>query len=162
MPPQVATRKGSVGRTWGGSWGRSKSAKARGRRRRDRIEAERLEEQADLADDDLGAPGRTRSACARGTASRSRRRPIGAVVCRRGLARIGSSTFAGGLALAGYGPFPERDPIAQQDLLKLRREEVERHTTACRRVIVRLFERTKAEYDRYTTAHRRDRRCSIY
>ena len=75
---------------------------------------------------------------------------IGAVVCRRGLARIGSSTFAGGLALAGYGPFPERDPIAQQDLLKLRREAAERNTTARRRVLVRLLERTKAEYDRYT------------
>jgi predicted patatin/cPLA2 family phospholipase len=75
---------------------------------------------------------------------------IGAVVCRRGLARIGLSTFTGGLALAGYGPFPERDPIAQQDLLKLRREEAERNTTARRRVLGRLLERTKAEYDRYT------------
>ncbi len=81
---------------------------------------------------------------------------IGAVVCRRGLARIGSSTFAGGLALAGYGPFPERDPIAQQGLLKLRREEVERHTTARRRVLVRLLERTKAEYDRYTTGAQKE------
>ena len=81
---------------------------------------------------------------------------IGAVVCRRGLARIGSSIFAGGLALAGYGPFPERDPIAQQDLLKLRREEVERHTTARRRVLVRLLERTKAEYDRYTTGAQKE------
>ena len=75
---------------------------------------------------------------------------LGVVAYRRALARIGSSIFAGGLALAGYGPFPERDPIAQQDLLKLRREEVERHTTARRRVLGRLLERTKAEYDRYT------------
>jgi Patatin-like phospholipase len=75
---------------------------------------------------------------------------IGTVVCRRGLARMASSAFAGGLALAGYGPFPKRDPIAQQDLLKLRREEAERNTTARRRVLVRLLERTKAEYDRYT------------
>jgi hypothetical protein len=81
---------------------------------------------------------------------------IGAVACRRGLARIGSSTFAGGLALAGYGPFPERDPIAQQDLLKLRREQVERHTGARRRVLVRLLERTKAEYDRYTTGAQKE------
>ena len=81
---------------------------------------------------------------------------IGAVVCRRGLARIGSSTFAGGLALAGYGPFPERDPIAQQDLLKLRREEAEQHTTARRRVLVRLLQRTKAEYDRYTTGAQKE------
>jgi len=26
---------------------------------------------------------------------------------------MASSAFAGGLALAGYGPFPKRDPIAQ-------------------------------------------------
>jgi predicted patatin/cPLA2 family phospholipase len=71
-------------------------------------------------------------------------------VCRRGLTRMASSAFAGGLALAGYGPFPKRDPIAQQDLLKLRREEAERNTTAHRRVLVRLLERIKAEYDRYT------------
>src|SRR4030095_2182356 len=70
--------------------------------------------------------------------------------CRRGLARMASSAFAGGLALAGHGPFPKRDPIAQQDLLNLRREEAERNTTARRRVLVRLLERTKAEYDRYT------------
>jgi predicted patatin/cPLA2 family phospholipase len=63
---------------------------------------------------------------------------------------MASSAFAGGLALAGYGPFPKRDPIAQQDLLKLRREEAERNTTAHRRVLVRLLERIKAEYDRYT------------
>ena len=76
---------------------------------------------------------------------------IGAVACRRGLARTGSSAFAGSLALAGYSPSPRREPIAQQDLLKLRREEAERNTTARRRVLVRLLERTKAEYDRYTT-----------
>ena len=70
--------------------------------------------------------------------------------CRRGLARMASSAFAGGLALAGYGPFPKRDPIAQLDLLKLRREEAERNTTARRRVLGRLLERTKSEYDRYT------------
>ena len=63
---------------------------------------------------------------------------------------MASSAFAGGLALAGYGPFPQRAPIAQQDLLKLRREEAEQNTTARRRVLVRLLERTKAEYDRYT------------
>jgi hypothetical protein len=52
--------------------------------------------------------------------------------------------------LAGYSPSPQREPIAQQDLLRLRREEAERNTTAHRRVLVRLVERTKAEYDRYT------------
>ena len=55
---------------------------------------------------------------------------------------MASSAFAGGLALAGYSPSPEREPIAQQDLLKLRREETDRNTTAHRRVLVRLLERT--------------------
>ena len=76
--------------------------------------------------------------------------------CRRGLARMASSAFAGGLVLAGYGPFPKRDPIAQQDLLKLRREGAERNTTAHRRVLARLLERIKAEYDRYTAGAQKE------
>src|SRR5690349_3449031 len=81
---------------------------------------------------------------------------IGTVACRRGLARMASSAFAGGLVLAGYGPFPKRDPIAQQDLLKLRREEAERNATAHRKVLVRLLERIKAEYDRYTAGEQKE------
>jgi hypothetical protein len=81
---------------------------------------------------------------------------IGAVACRRGLARIAPSALAGGLALAGYGPFPKRKPVAQQDLLKLRREETERRTTARGRALVRLLERTKAEYDRYTAGAQKE------
>jgi hypothetical protein len=69
---------------------------------------------------------------------------------------MASSAFAGGLALAGYSPSPEREPIAQQDLLKLRREETDRNTTAHRRVLVRLLERTKAEYDRYTAGAQKE------
>jgi predicted patatin/cPLA2 family phospholipase len=76
---------------------------------------------------------------------------LGVVAYRRALARMASSAFAGSVALAGYGPFPEREPVVQQDLLKLRREEAERNTTGRRRVLVRLLERAKAEYDRYTT-----------
>ena len=69
---------------------------------------------------------------------------------------MASSAFAGGLGLAGYSPSPEREPIAQQDLLKLRREETDRNTTAHRRVLVRLLERTKAEYDRYTAGAQKE------
>ena len=75
---------------------------------------------------------------------------LGVVAYRRALARMASSIFAGGLALAGYGPFSKREPIVQQVLLALRREEAERNTSAHRRVLVRLLERIKAEYDRYT------------
>ena len=76
---------------------------------------------------------------------------LGVVTYRRALARMASSAFAGGVALAGYAPFPEREPVVRPDLLKRRREEAERNTTARRRVLVRLLERAKAEYDRYTT-----------
>jgi hypothetical protein len=69
---------------------------------------------------------------------------------------MASSTFAEGLARVGYGPFSRREPIVQQDLVKLRREEAERHTTARRRLLVRLLERTKAEYDRYTTGAQKE------
>ena len=69
---------------------------------------------------------------------------------------MGSSAFAGGLSLAGYGPYPRREPIAQRDLLKLRRDEAERNTSAHRRVLVRLLERIKAEYDRYTAGAQKE------
>jgi hypothetical protein len=81
---------------------------------------------------------------------------LGAVASRRALARIGSSALSGGLSLAGYGPYPRREPIAQSDLLKLRRAEAERNTSAHRRVLVRLLERTKAEYDRYTAGAQKE------
>jgi hypothetical protein len=81
---------------------------------------------------------------------------LGVVAYRRALARMASSAFAGGVALAGYGPFPKREPVVQQDLLKRRRAEAERNTTAHRRVLVRLLERTKAEYDRYTAGAQKE------
>jgi len=81
---------------------------------------------------------------------------LGAVASRRALARIGASALSGGLSLAGYGPSPRREPIAQSDLLKLRRAEAERNTNAHRQVLVRLLERIKAEYDRYTAGAQKE------
>ncbi len=83
---------------------------------------------------------------------------IGAVVCRRGLARIASSTFAGGLALAGYGPFTECDSIAQQHLLNCvakRWNDIRPRAAECSSGC----SRTKAE----STGHRgeKERRCSM-
>jgi Patatin-like phospholipase len=75
---------------------------------------------------------------------------LGVVAYRRALARMGSSALAGSFAMAGYAPSPRREPIAQPDLLKLRSAEAERNTSAHRRVLVRVLERIKAEYDRYT------------
>ena len=81
---------------------------------------------------------------------------LGVVAYRRALARMGSSALAGSYALAGYAPSPRREPIAQPDLLKLRSAEAERNTSAHRRVLARLLERTKAEYDRYTAGARKE------
>jgi predicted patatin/cPLA2 family phospholipase len=81
---------------------------------------------------------------------------LGVVAYRRALARMGSSALAGSFALAGYAPFPGREPIAQLDLLKRRSAEAERNTSAHRRVLVRLLERIKAEYDRYTAGARKE------
>ncbi len=81
---------------------------------------------------------------------------LGVVAYRRALARMGSSALAGSYALAGYAPFPRREPIAQPDLLKLRSAEAERNTSAHRRVLVRLLERIKAEYDRYTAGAQKE------
>ena len=81
---------------------------------------------------------------------------LGVVAYRRALARMGSSAVAGSFALAGYAPFSRREPIAQPDLLKLRSAEAERNTSAHRRVLVRLLERTKAEYDRHTAGAQKE------
>jgi len=81
---------------------------------------------------------------------------LGAVVSRRALARLGSSALSGSLSLAGYGPYPRREPVAQPDLLKLRRAEAERNKSAHRRVLVRLLERIKAEHDRYTAGAQKE------
>jgi hypothetical protein len=53
-------------------------------------------------------------------------------------------------------PSQNATPFGQQDLLKLRREEAERNATAHRRVLVRLLERIKAEYDRYTAGAQKE------
>jgi Patatin-like phospholipase len=81
---------------------------------------------------------------------------LGVVAYRRALARMGSSALAGSFALAGYAPSPRREPIAQPDLMKLRSAEAERNTSAHRRVLVRVLERIKAEYDRYTAGAQKE------
>jgi hypothetical protein len=81
---------------------------------------------------------------------------LGVVAYRRALARMGSSALAGSFALAGYAPSSRREPIAPPDLLKLRSAEAERNTSAHRRVLVRLLERIKAEYDRHTAGARKE------
>jgi Patatin-like phospholipase len=62
------------------------------------------------------------------------------------------SVFAAALLLGGCGPAMTRPPATQQELLKLRTTGDEQSAAAGRKVLGRLIERTKAEYDRRTAA----------
>jgi Patatin-like phospholipase len=62
------------------------------------------------------------------------------------------SVLAGGLLLAGCGPAMTRPQVTQQDLLKLRSTGDEQATASGEGIIVRLLQRTKAEYDRRAAA----------
>jgi hypothetical protein len=74
---------------------------------------------------------------------------LGAVACRRVLSRMAWAALAGGLSLAGYAPSPTRRHLAERDLLKLRSADAERRTMGHLRLLSRLLEHVKAEYDRY-------------
>src|SRR4030095_11181578 len=58
------------------------------------------------------------------------------------------SALAGTLVLGGCGPAMTRPPVTQQELLKLRATADEESVAAGRKLLGRLIERTKAEYDR--------------
>ena len=60
--------------------------------------------------------------------------------------------LAGGLVLGGCSPAVTRQPVTEQDLLKVRTRGDEQSVAAGRKLLGRLLERTKAEYDRRTTA----------
>src|SRR4030095_10137035 len=60
--------------------------------------------------------------------------------------------LAGGLMLGGCGPAMTRPQVSQQDLLKLRSTGDEQAAASGERLIVRLLQRTKAEYDRRAAA----------
>src|SRR5262245_18228656 len=61
------------------------------------------------------------------------------------------SALAGTLVLGGCGPAMTRPPVTQQELLKLRATADEESVAAGRKLLGRLLERTKAEYDRSVT-----------
>ena len=63
-------------------------------------------------------------------------------------------TVLAGLVLGGCSPAMTRPPETQQKLLTLRTTSDEQATATGRKIIVRLLERTKAEYDRYTASGR--------
>jgi hypothetical protein len=81
---------------------------------------------------------------------------LGAATARRVLSRWGLPLFALGFVLAGCGPSMTRPPMTQQELLKLRTTADEQGTVAGRKILGRLLERTKAEYDRNAAAGRKE------
>jgi hypothetical protein len=77
---------------------------------------------------------------------------FGAAAARRAFSLMTVSIIAGGLLLGGCGPAMTRPQVAQQDLLKLRSTGDEQAAASGERIIVRLLQRTKAEYDRRAAA----------
>jgi hypothetical protein len=75
---------------------------------------------------------------------------------RLGAALMAALTLALGLVLGGCGPAMTRPPVTQQDLLKLRTTGDEQSAAVGRKILGRLIERTKAEYDRYTAGTRKE------
>jgi Patatin-like phospholipase len=67
---------------------------------------------------------------------------------RLGAALTAILALAVGLVLGGCGPAMMRPPVTEQDLLKLRTRGDEQSVAAGRKLIGRLLERTKTEYDR--------------
>jgi predicted acylesterase/phospholipase RssA len=61
---------------------------------------------------------------------------------------MAASILAGTLVLGGCGPALTRPQVSQEDLVKLRTTADEQSAAASRKILGRLLERTKAEYDR--------------
>src|SRR5262245_22966268 len=62
---------------------------------------------------------------------------------------VAVSLVAGGLVLSGCGPAMTRPQRERDDLIRLRTADDEQTAAANRKLLPRLIERTKAEYDRY-------------
>jgi hypothetical protein len=73
----------------------------------------------------------------------------------RMLSWMAMSVFASGVVLSGCGPAMTRPQRERNDLVKLRTTGDEHATAAIRKLVTRLMERTKAEYDQYNTGQRK-------
>jgi hypothetical protein len=71
---------------------------------------------------------------------------------RRIFSLTAALALAAGLMLSGCGPAMTRPQVTQQDLLKLRSTGDQQATASGEKIIVRLLQRTKAEYDRRAAA----------
>jgi Patatin-like phospholipase len=77
---------------------------------------------------------------------------LGALAIRRLFSLLAISLVAGGLVLTGCGPALKRPEVERQSLLKLRSASDQRAVATGEKIIVRLLQRTKAEYDRRAAA----------
>jgi Patatin-like phospholipase len=71
---------------------------------------------------------------------------------KRLLSLVAVSVFAGELVLSSCGPAMTRPEVERQKLLTTRKAADEQATTTGQKTIVRLLERTKAEYDKRAAA----------
>jgi hypothetical protein len=71
---------------------------------------------------------------------------------KRLLSLVAVSVFAGELVLSSCGPAMTRPEVERQKLLTTRKAADDQATTTGQKIIVRLLERTKAEYDRRAAA----------
>ena len=71
---------------------------------------------------------------------------------RRIFSLTAALALVAGLTLSGCGPAMTRSPVSQEDLVKLRTMGDEQATSTGEKIIVRLLQRTKAEYDRRAAA----------
>ncbi len=71
---------------------------------------------------------------------------------RRIFSLTAALALAAGLMLSGCGPAMTRPQVTQQDLVKLRSTGDEQAAASGEKIIVRLLQRTKAEYDRRAAA----------
>jgi Patatin-like phospholipase len=79
-------------------------------------------------------------------------KPALGTATRRIFSWTAALALAAGLMLSGCGPAMTRPQVTQQDLLKLRARSDEQATASGEKIIVRLLQRTKAEYDRRAAA----------
>jgi Patatin-like phospholipase len=77
---------------------------------------------------------------------------LSASAIRRLATAIAVPLVAAAFVLGGCGPAMKRSEVERQDLLKLRSESDKRATATGEKIIVRLLQRTKAEYDRRAAA----------
>jgi len=73
---------------------------------------------------------------------------LSSTIASRICSLMAASALAGMLVLGGCGPAMTRPKVSQEDLVKLRTTADEQSAAAGRKVLGRLLERTKAEYDR--------------